>query len=385
MTTPNHATIETPPAQRLADFRLRTLPIIVWVGCAVVAAAMLIGRAARLDYVGLAQANEYPIAPMATGTVDRVVVDLYDRVRAGEMVAKLDDSLVLAAMATANASLVQLQAEFEAARAKLITDEGRGLASWEADRRRFIVDEEQRRLDLLALKIQIESGEIELERLDLESRRSRELWEAGVVSRETYDVARLESDELRKSLEESRLLFAQTEEEYLSAKERRAGYENEFAANGVLEALLEPLREAIEVENRRLDEIELQRQTLVLRSPVDGQVSQILCRRGKAVVAGEAVVVVAEDSVREIVAFLAEDDSRPVAPSTPVMVSTRGAEGTVSESVVLRVGPIVQQMPQRLWRDPRVPDYGRAVVIAAAPGMRLTPGEQVNVKFLPLR
>jgi hypothetical protein len=93
-------------------------------------------------------------------------------------------------------------------------------------------------------------------------------------------------------------------------------------------------------------------------------------------------VVVSEDSVREIVAFLAEDDGREIAPSTRVVVSTRGAAGTVAESVVLRVGPTIQEMPQRLWRNPRVPDYGRAVVVAAAPGMQLTPGEVVNVKLL---
>jgi hypothetical protein len=51
----------------------------------------------------------------------------------------------------------------------------------------------------------------------------------------------------------------------------------------------------------------------------------------------------------------------------------------------LRVGPTVQELPQRLWRNPRVPDYGRAVVIAAAPSMQLTPGEIVNVKFTPER
>ena len=49
---------------------------------------------------------------------------------------------------------------------------------------------------------------------------------------------------------------------------------------------------------------------------------------------------------------------------------------------MLRVSPTIQELPPRLWRNPRVPDYGRAVVIAAAPGMRLTPGEVVNVKFL---
>jgi hypothetical protein len=96
-------------------------------------------------------------------------------------------------------------------------------------------------------------------------------------------------------------------------------------------------------------------------------------------------VVVAEGSVREILAFLAEDDGREIAPSTPVMVSTRGQGGTVSESVVIRVGPSIQELPPRLWRNPRRPDYGRAVVIAAVPGMRLTPGEVVNVKFLDPR
>ena len=53
----------------------------------------------------------------------------------------------------------------------------------------------------------------------------------------------------------------------------------------------------------------------------------------------------------------------------------------MAESVVLRVGESIQPLPQRLWRDPRFPDYGRAVVIAATPTMRLTPGELVNVKF----
>jgi multidrug resistance efflux pump len=377
--------IETPLAQRLADFRFRTLPLIVWSICALIVAGMLLGRASRFEYLGLAQAMEYPISPVATGTVQSVVVDIYDRVNSGEMVAKLDDSRLLASIATSSAKLVQLQAELEASRAKLLTNEGQGMASWAADLRRFQADEQQRRLDVLSLRVVYEERQIELERFEIEEQRARELYDAGVIARTLWDKARLQRDEVRQGLEEGRILLEQTEEEYFAARTRREEYETGLPNKDWLDPILRPLREAIEVESRRLDEIDVRRQALVLRSPVTGHVSEILSRRGQSVRPGDPVIVVAEGSVREIVAYLAEDDGREIKTSTPVMVSTRGEGGTISESVVIRVGPTIQELPPRLWRNPRRPDYGRAVVIAAVPGMQLTPGELVNVKFLDPR
>ena len=374
--------IETPLAQRMVDFRLRTLPLIVWCVCVLVVAGMLLGRASRFEYVGLAQAMEYPISPAETGTVQSVVVDIYDRVNSGEMVAKLDDSRLLASIATSSAMLVQLQAELEAARATLVTNEGQGMSDWAADLRRFQADEQQRRLDVLSLRVVYEERQIELERFEIEEQRARELYDAGVIARKLWDQARLQRDEVRQGLEEGRILLDQTEEEYFATRTRREEYEAGLPNQDWIDPILRPLLEAIEVESRRLDEIDVQRQALVLRSPVTGQIVEILCRRGQSVRPGEPVVVVAEGSVREIVAYLAEDDGREIAPSTPVMVSTRGGGGTVSESIVIRVGPTIQELPPRLWRNPRRPDYGRAIVIAAVPGMQLRPGEIVNVKFL---
>lgn len=377
--------IETPLAQRMMDFRVRTMPLIVWSACVLIVAMMLLGRASRFEYLGLAQATEYPISPVATGTIEAVVVDIYDRVDVGEMVATLDDSRLLASIATSSAKLVKLQAELEATRATLLTNEGQGMANWAADLRRFQADEQKRRLDVLSLRVVHEERQIELERMEIEKQRARELYDAGVIAETLWDQARLERDEVRQGLEEGQVLLEQTEAEYFAAKSRREEYETGLPSKDWMDPILRPLQEAIEVESRRLDEIDVRRQALVLRSPVAGQVSDILCRRGQSVRPGEPVVVVAEGSVREIVAFLTEDDGRDIAPSTPVMVSTRGGGGTVSESVVIRVGPSIQEMPPRLWRNPRRPDYGRAVVIAAVPGMRLTPGELVNVKFLDPR
>jgi multidrug resistance efflux pump len=377
--------IETPLSQRLVDFRQRTVPLIVWSVCVLIVVVMLVGRASRFEYVGLAQAMEYPISPVATGTVQSVVVNIYDRVETGEMVAKLDDSQLLASIEIASAEIVKLKAELEAARATLLADEGQGMANWAADLRRFQADEQKRRLDVLSLRVVYEQRQIELERLEIEEQRSRELYDAGVVARTLWDKARLERDEVRQGLEEGQVLLEQTETEYHAARTRREEYEAGLPSKDWMDPILRPLREAVEVESRVLDKIEVRRQALVLRSPVSGQISEILCRRGQSVRPGDPVVVVAEGSVREIVAFLAEDDGRAIVPSTPVMVSTRAGGGTVSESVVIRVGRSIQELPPRLWRNPRRPDYGRAVVIAAVPGMRLTPGELVNVKFLDPR
>jgi len=56
--------------------------------------------------------------------------------------------------------------------------------------------------------------------------------------------------------------------------------------------------------------------------------------------------------------------------------------GRIAESVVTGVSPGIDALPQRLWRDARVPEYGRGVMIAASPELSLTPGALVRVRFL---
>jgi hypothetical protein len=39
-------------------------------------------------------------------------------------------------------------------------------------------------------------------------------------------------------------------------------------------------------------------------------------------------------------------------------------------------------MPERLWRNPNLPQYGLPVLIKIPPGMELVPGELVGVRGL---
>jgi multidrug resistance efflux pump len=307
---------------------------------------------------------------------------LFQDVQAGEVVATLDERPVLAAIATSNAMITKLQADLGSARAQMFSGSGSGLADYNADLRRFQIDEEDRRLEGLALRVVIESDEVERTRLWLDVERHRQLLVDGIIGQSLFDMIKASHDVVDTRLTENKILLAQTEEEYRVARERRRGYEGELAVIPAAAPQLLPLQEAISIEAARLLEIQVQRASLVLRSPVDGRVSSVFGRRGQAVVPGEPVVMISERTVNEIVAYLAEADGLRVEEQQPVRLVSHTRPGVVADSVVLRVSPGIQVLPQRLWRNPQVADYGRAVVIAPQAAMRLTPGETIEVRFI---
>jgi multidrug resistance efflux pump len=377
----DEAPIETPPGQRRADFRRQKLPRIVWGVAALACLALLVDRGSRFEYVGLAQALDYEISAGTTGLLQAVLVDPYDEVEAGDVVAKLDDAELNARLERSHAAIRQLNAELLAARAELLSAHGRERAQWTDDLRRFQTDEEERRLAALELRATIESGEIEEQRLGLDLERAEPLRKTGLIGTAEYDRVRLTHAEVRKRNEESRALLEQHEREYLAAQARRREFESGLPHFVEEDPMLRPLEAAIEVEARQLEEIQARRQALVLRTPVTGQVSQVLCRAGQNVVPGETVLTVTEPAVREIVTYLAESDDRLVRRQATVQVASLRDPGRVAESFVVRLGPGLELLPQRLWPNPALPTYGRAVVIAPIPALDVRPGELLSVRF----
>jgi multidrug efflux pump subunit AcrA (membrane-fusion protein) len=128
-------------------------------------------------------------------------------------------------------------------------------------------------------------------------------------------------------------------------------------------------------------ELELLRQNLVLHAPVSGQVTQILCRPGQAVVSGEPVVMVTAPLAQEVVAYVNEEAFGQIKPNMPVLLAPMANPTQTGRSAVVRIGPAVEQMPQRLWRSAQAPEFGRPVMIAVQPGMGIIPGESIRVEF----
>jgi len=134
-----------------------------------------------------------------------------------------------------------------------------------------------------------------------------------------------------------------------------------------------------------LEELRVEQKSHVLRSPVAGEVVQVLARKGQAVAPGDPIVVIAERIPAEIVAYLPEAAAGRLTERSLVTVIRRADPSRSVESVVTRVGSSIEMTPQQLWRDPRVPEYGLPVAIAAAPALALTPGEVVFVRSVGTR
>jgi multidrug resistance efflux pump len=197
------------------------------------------------------------------------------------------------------------------------------------------------------------------------------------MAQSDIDNTRLQRDAVASRIEENLKMLHEAEQQHRITISRRQAYEKDFSMER--DPLLEPLRGAVLAQERRMEEIDLQRRALTLRSPVAGRISQVLARTGQYVLAGEPVVFVEEETASEIVVYAPEVAAKLVAEGALIRAMRRGSPGVVSESMVTRVGAAIEMTPQRLWRDPAVPEYGLPFVIAAAPQLRLTPGELVTV------
>jgi multidrug resistance efflux pump len=163
---------------------------------------------------------------------------------------------------------------------------------------------------------------------------------------------------------------------------RRLAYEQQFPDVQDKDPVLRPLQDAVRAQEGRIREIEIQRRGLALRSPVAGRVTQVLARHGQAVLPGEPLAFVMEHVASEIVAYAPEDLGGRVAERARVAAIRRQPRPASAESIVARVGPAIEVMPQRLWRDPAIPEYGRPFLVSAVPALGLTAGEIVTVRLI---
>ena len=367
--------VPVPRAERLRRLRLQAVPLLVWLLAAGAAAVMLLGRAGSAHYPGVGHGLDCQIAAVAAARVEAVLVSLNEPVTASQPVVLLDDTLLNASINTASVNLRKLRADLAASAASLAVDTDRVVA----DLLRLQMEEDGRRLDALSLQATLSADTIEIERLGLELQRTRKLARGGLLPQAASDNARLSHDQLQARTRQTQALLAQTEEEWKAARARREAYERRLPSVGAQQKLLVPFQEAIAVAEAEVREIELQRAALVLRSPIAGQVSQIWCTAGQAVTASTPILTIAESAVRDILVYADETSARRIAPGQRVTVTRVAPPVLAASSEVVTVGETVQQLPTRFWRDPRMPRYGRTVVVAPARGLSLGVGELVDV------
>ena len=358
--------IPTPLPQRLADFRRSPLTAIVWV-LVVTAFVMLRGRIGPPDFVGLAHSFEYNLASATTGEIESVNAVLHQNVERDQLLVHLDPTPVLARIKTAQEELARLGAELAAEKARSATE-----------LRRFLIDEEELHLKLLTLRAKLQGDRIERERLALLMSRNEELLQHNVGSESDYDDVRLQHQRTVETISENEVLLTRTKAAHASAKERREAWELQAGSEAVETTLLSPLSKAIEVQRSRLGEIHEERRALALRAPANGQVLAIHKRPGEVVLPGEPILTLADPRAGDIIVFLPEGSREALDAGSRVDV-TQVSGPSAARTVVTSISPVVERMPERLWRDPVRAEYGHRVLVVRPPSLDVVPGELVRI------
>jgi multidrug resistance efflux pump len=351
-----------------------------------VVVVLLRHRSERIEVVGLAKGRVHQIAANCEGRIKQINVELFDAVTAGDKVVVIDTVLdnenLQAQLATAQAEVEHLRAQlapireqFEAEAANLETDTI-------AARRRFEVDIENFKLRILELKTQLETNRITLEDLAVEVKIVKGLVQQEAVAPYELQKAEAQHNTLAKQIEENEHLLIETAKDLIRAQDRRDEYFAREPQHQTVDSALEVIRQAIIVQTKRVEELEASREPLELKAGISGIVSFVQHSAGEAILAGEPILTIAETKPYEIVAYADEKQMGRIHKQMKVKLIKTGEPIKVTPSQVVALGPKMELLPERLWPNPNMPQWGRPIRIKIPPKFDLVPGELVGIKGL---
>ncbi len=364
-------------------FNLHVIPLLIWLVAVAGVVGLFQNRWQRFEIVGMAQGQARIISPTTTGTIKIVPVLLFEHVNKWDTLAVLDDELLGAELATAAAEIERLRAQLNATHNQLTVEAARIETNWVASARRFSVDAEQLRLDILQTKTVLETDRIMLQDLELDVKISKDLLAKDAVTPYDLQKAQTAYDALAKKIQENELLLTQYKQYLAKAEQRRAEFAQNQPVIASLDSALEPVRKAITVQEKRIEEIATRREALVLKAPFDGIVSQIQARAGETVLAGAPILTIAEAAPTEIIAYANEAQAGQIRENMQVELVKNTPPAQIAKSAqIMHVGPTIEPIPLRLLRNPNIPQWGRPFLVKIPPGFELTPGELVGIRGL---
>jgi multidrug resistance efflux pump len=389
---------------RFGRLRQHALPVLVWLAALVCVTAMFRHRASRFEVLGLAQGKVYSIAATCDGRVKSMEVELFEEVKAGDVLVVIDTVLdnenLEAELAPIAAEIQRLQAEMSAEHYRLTADTANQQNDLIEAKRRFEVDVESARLRVLGLKATIETDRIRLDDLKLNTKISalRSISDQNDTAQYGLQKTGLEYSALAKKIEENERLLAQAQTDLDQSLQRRDEFEQQRPQPTAVDSALDVIRKSITVQEQLMAQISARREPLVLRAPIDGVVSQVLqrpvrrtdegvvrellLRSGETVMAGESILTVTAKQPSEIIAWLDAEQCGRVTKGMQIKVIKETTPQQIAVSKITDLGPFVELMPQCLWMVPNIPQWGRPVVIEVPPGLNIIPGEIVALKTM---
>jgi multidrug resistance efflux pump len=371
---------------------LHIVPIIVWLGALACVVGMLQRRTQHFEILGIAQGESRQVQATVTGRLVEMQVNLFQEVAAGDILAVLDTVTetehlqpeIAAKQAVHEAEILRLKAQVNATHESFDLQVAERKSEAVQRYLQLTAEVQKAHRSVLELKTTLEPDRITLSELELKVKSflAQNLTDQNSATVYNYKMLQLQYDALAKKIEENGNLLAKSEDDLIAAQRQREKFAQLQPPDVELETALAPIRQAIVVEEKRIEQLLVEREPLILRAPFSGLVSEISHRAGEVVLPGDAVLTISENIPREIAAWVSEGQANVIKKNMQVRLVKNSEPPQIANSEVVFLGPNVELVPQRLWDNPDTPKWGRRMLIAVHPDLMLLPGEVVGVREL---
>ncbi|NIP25440.1 MAG: hypothetical protein GWN67_23160 [Phycisphaerae bacterium] len=371
---------------------LRVLPVLVWCGAVLCVVGLFKHRSSQFKIVGIADAEVHDVGTNTRARLVSVNVQLFNKVSKGDPVAVvntvLDDERLDAEKAVIQARIDHLDAQLNEIRKNYEALVFNQTSEWWAERRAFTADVVAARARVVDVNAVVENDQATLKEMqeEIESFRIENgaNFAADISLYNKFKTMERNRDRLVEKIDRDKGLLAKYEKELEDAKEREQIYIDyrPYAGTDPNEAQ-RVIKLAKDALRRQLDELEERQRNLVITAPCDGFVSSIDSQIGEVGILPDfPILSITEEKPSSIIAYVNESLAGRFSPQIEVDIIKGTEPKQIGRSQITYIGPRLEQLPVRMWRDPAIPQWGRLIKIKIPMKMQLIPGEMVGIKSI---
>lgn len=351
--------IKTPFSRKFHEFRLRYLPVIIFLIILGIVVALWNIRVYNPTFIGIVQGDVAHITAPETGTIRNMNVQPFDHIQEGE---------ILAAIEFADSALVSARVSVLESQINLLNTGRDPLSNWQRNR----IDYVGLRLDLMQERVAVATLELRQTQLSRNIERSRTLFENNLVSAQEFEDLELQLNLVNKEIAQRVEYIDDMEDLIEQVSETNVRYDSRSD---------DPVVAAIRVYEREIVALEEELKPIVIRAPFDGIVGQVFYTNGSNVPRGEIFMHVESQEAKRIVGYLRQPLTvRPQVGMT-VQIRTRTPQKYVASATVNRIGARFVLIDNALQRHGVSMETGLPLEIGLTglEGLPLLPGEIVDV------
>jgi multidrug resistance efflux pump len=389
------------------------VPLTIWLAAVAAVTWLFFQRVQRFEAVGIARGQVRQIAANCTGRIVEIRAPLYAPVQKGQTLVvvdtvtdneQADEAKLRSQLAAAAAEAERFSAQLVPTQEKLRADCANMQMNQKDNWRRFEMDVDGARLRILDIQASLAAERVNLDELAVQVKINQKLLEEEAIVPFELEKIKVRYESAAKRVQENEQRLGEAKTVLAETQQRRDEFNTHEVPEQSVDAALEAIHKQIAVQEQIMKGLLEQlaawktRRAVELKAPIDGILipihaqrndallqrpgEEILRRPGEVVRAGDPILAVAEAEPTEIVAYVNEQQLGYLKDQMPVELVKTHLPPQIGQSKVVSIGPTIELMPQRLWRTPNLPQWGRPVLIDIPAGLRLVPGEVVGVRGL---